>query len=336
MKIKLDQEIREKLMSKDKIKLLEDEKQALAKEKDVLTKELDTVLKERELIKDTSSKAETTMRTLAKDKSRLEKYSEKLAKDNREKFALIGQLEKVGSSLRSELMETRDELNKITKDLQSYKKENHTLNEKLSDTNSEQEIKRLLQQEIVLKESLEKLKHVHEEVVFKSKTMEERLSRVEGEELLNLKAEWSEAKAKAKDLKSKMNRLEKSNATLKMDKEALNEQLRAEENSRDKVEAELHNLRVRFADCQSQFSALQIQNSGLNDDAVTWRQESLRLKEQMEQIASENAILNGKRTELEIRVEALNKKNSELNDKSKTQFQEGNQIVSDLNQEIGE
>ena len=96
---------------------------------------------------------------------------------------------------------------------------------------------------------------------------EDRLSKVEGEELITLKAEHSEAKLKLKSLKEKLSRSEKSCLALKADKENANEQLKNEEAARDRAENELHNARITLEDLQSQVSLLQVQNSGLTDDA---------------------------------------------------------------------
>ena len=100
---------------------------------------------------------------------------------------------------------------------------------------SETEISRLREQEVTLKNTLEKLKVVHEEVVLKSRTLEDRLSKLEGEEMTVLRNEHSDAKAKTKALKEKLSRAEKSLSVLKADKDAVCEQLRAEETARDKV-----------------------------------------------------------------------------------------------------
>ena len=56
---------------------------------------------------------------------------DKLSQENKEKLDLIGQLEKVGSTLRDELMETRDGLNRLTKDLDKQRKENQALKEQV-------------------------------------------------------------------------------------------------------------------------------------------------------------------------------------------------------------
>ena len=88
---------------------------------------------------------------------------------------------------------------------------------------------------MTLKNTLEKLKVVHEEVVLKSRTLEDRLSKLEGEEMTVLRNEHSDAKAKTKALKEKLSRAEKSLSVLKADKDAVCEQLRAEETARDKV-----------------------------------------------------------------------------------------------------
>ena len=56
---------------------------------------------------------------------------DKLSQENKEKLELIGQLEKVGSTLRDELMETRDGLNRLTKDLDKQRKENQALKEQV-------------------------------------------------------------------------------------------------------------------------------------------------------------------------------------------------------------
>ena len=54
-----------------------------------------------------------------------------MSQENKEKLELIGQLEKVGSTLRDELMETRDGLNRLTKDLDKQRKENQALREQV-------------------------------------------------------------------------------------------------------------------------------------------------------------------------------------------------------------
>ena len=56
---------------------------------------------------------------------------DKLSQENKEKLELIGQLENVGSTLRDELMETRDGLNRLTKDLDKQRKENQALKEQV-------------------------------------------------------------------------------------------------------------------------------------------------------------------------------------------------------------
>ena len=56
---------------------------------------------------------------------------DKMSQENKEKLELIGQLEKVGSTLRDELMETRDGLNRLTKDLDKQRKENQALREQV-------------------------------------------------------------------------------------------------------------------------------------------------------------------------------------------------------------
>ena len=138
----------------------------------------------------------------------------------------------------------------MTKDLERSRLENETLkdrfgvlseSEKRATSHAEQEICRLKEQESLLRETLERLRVNHEEVTSKSRALEERLNKVEGQDLMTLKSETSEAKAKAKELKAKLLRTEKSNALLKADKEAANEQLKTEEAARDKVTLALLN-----------------------------------------------------------------------------------------------
>lgn len=164
----------------------------------------------------------------------------------------------------------------MAKDLEKQRRENSSLKEqvrtvsesgKRSVSHSETEVIKLREQETTLKHTLEKLKLIHEETVLKSRTLEDRLSKVEGEELITLKAEHSEAKLKLKSLKEKLSRSEKSCLALKADKENANEQLKSEEAARDRAENELHNARITLEDLQSQVSLLQVQNSGLTDDA---------------------------------------------------------------------
>ena len=113
MRIQLDQQTREKLALIDKLKSAQGEVDRLEKDKGALSREIDELIKDKEETKAKSTSLDANLRTVTKDKARVEKSVDKLAQENKEKLELIGQLEKVGSSLRDELMESRDSLSKV-------------------------------------------------------------------------------------------------------------------------------------------------------------------------------------------------------------------------------
>ena len=113
LRIQLDQQTREKLALIDKLKSAQGEVDRLEKDKGALSREIDELIKDKEETKAKSTSLDANLRTVTKDKARVEKSVDKLAQENKEKLELIGQLEKVGSSLRDELMESRDSLSKV-------------------------------------------------------------------------------------------------------------------------------------------------------------------------------------------------------------------------------
>ena len=113
LRIQLDQQTREKLALIDKLKSAQGEVDRLEKDKGALSREIDELIKDKEETKAKLTSLDANLRTVTKDKARVEKSVDKLAQENKEKLELIGQLEKVGSSLRDELMESRDSLSKV-------------------------------------------------------------------------------------------------------------------------------------------------------------------------------------------------------------------------------
>ena len=82
-------------------------------------------------------------RSVSKEKNRLEKSLEKVTLENGERLELIGQLEKVGSSLRNDLMDTREGLASLASELEQEKRESQSLRDQVSNIDMDLILKQL-------------------------------------------------------------------------------------------------------------------------------------------------------------------------------------------------
>jgi chromosome segregation ATPase len=121
MKLKLDEAIREKSSVKERLESLANEKIYSERKFDKLQEDLVFVEKEKSILNESKSRANQELKTIKAENDRLESTNKHLSKENKERINLISQLETVGSSLREQLIITKEELKIVTQKFDNYK-----------------------------------------------------------------------------------------------------------------------------------------------------------------------------------------------------------------------
>ena len=121
LKLKLDEAVREKSSVKERLEILNGEKVHLERNRDKLQEDLVAVTKEKSILNENHARLAQELKNIKSENERLESTNRSLTKENKERINLISQLEMVGSSLREQLLSTKEELRLTEQKLDTLK-----------------------------------------------------------------------------------------------------------------------------------------------------------------------------------------------------------------------
>ncbi|XP_059085482.1 rootletin-like isoform X2 [Tigriopus californicus] len=343
MKIRLDEISREKMSLNERVELLLVEKTSLERSQTNLKDELESVSKEKDVITDAFSK---TMKDLKASEIEIEHLSERTrsqGKDLKEKQTLIGQLEKVGSQLRDELLATKEELAKVKDQLTALDQEksetdNAAANFESKISSTQTEMERFHKEEKRLKSHIRKLEEIQKNSQEQLKSLEDQMETLE-EGKIQSKVDIADLKGTIETLKEEILAKQDDNDKKAKSLAALQVRFKDESQSKDKMESELKNVNKAKDDLENHLTSIQLKKDALEDEVSHTRKEMLEIKAHLERVNEENAKLNKHKSELEVRVEQVDKELKTSEERLafvRSEKAEQNEMIDDLNFELSQ
>ena len=343
LKIKLDEAIREKNSVQDRIEVYSTEKSKIERQRDQLQEDLAGIMKEKSILNEAHSRIMQELKTARNDISRLETNNQTLNKDNKEKINLICQLESVGSSLREDLLNSKEELKRITGKFDIYKTEKSKELHEMSSANLDSSD--LDERLILAKRREEDLENTVNNLEKAQNTLKNNNQRLENsvkklnDEKLKLNIEINESKTYSQSLKDQVSNHERRLAQFESEKIAIEEQFKANESLRENLEIDLKKATSQREHLDNHLTSLTLQKEALHDEVIHMRAEVDELKNQLNRISGMNALMNKDKNELGIRSETLTKDVERLQRQVSSLINEKSQLMAqndDIQEELNE
>lgn len=311
LKLRLDEVSRERSSVVERLDTFNSKTVALEKTREELQHELTAAAKEKSMLKDTHSRIIHDLKMARADIDRLEATNKTLSKENKDRMNLISQLEKVGSSLREELMTTKEDLRTNLQKVESLKRvteqtSGHDKSVVASNAEVEDQYYKSLKREDELEEMIAQLNKSQNSVKAINQRLEDTVKKLT-EEKLKLNMEVNESRSQCQSFKDQLNIQERKLCQVESELKTLEELLAANQTTREALETDLRKAGQHREDLDNLLTSLTLQKDSLHDEVIHLRAEAEELRNHLEQISGSNAILNKEKNELSVRNETMTK-----------------------------
>lgn len=335
LKIKLEEATRQLVSLKERVEVSNADNSSMQRSREKIQTDLTSIIKEKSILEETHNRIVQELKTARSDVERLESTNKILTKESKERLNLISQLENVASSLREELILTKEELKKTNA---SYQKSETTKTEVVYvDSDAEERFISIKKREEELEAAVAQLEKAQSVLKANNTRLDETVKKLT-EERLKLTLEVNELKTNCSSIKDQVAAQDRKLVQAHSEKNTLEEQLKTNESTREILEADLRKAANQREELDNQLTSLTLQKDALCDEVVHLRAEADELKNHLDRISLMNASMNKDKTELSIRgesmikeLERLQRQVSSLTNEKSRLMAEYDDIQHDLN-----